>query len=83
MVDEKEDLEKDLENEEKEIVAGLNFRLRLRFLYRPEYLEENTRLMIRDSFMTAVGVVSKVLPDQEGDDVLGFNNRNSIKAADA
>lgn len=48
------------ENGEKEIIPGANLTLRLRFIYRPEYLEENTRLMIRDTFMTAVGVVLKV-----------------------
>lgn len=33
-------------------------KFRLRFLYRPEFLEMGSRIMVRDSFMTAVGTVS-------------------------
>ena len=34
--------------------------LRLRFLYHPEYIEPGTRLMIKDTFMTAVGLIKEV-----------------------
>lgn len=34
--------------------------LKLRFLYRPEYIEEGTQLMIRDTFITAVGKITRV-----------------------
>jgi GTPase len=34
--------------------------LHLRFLYHPEYLMQGTKLMIRDTFMTAVGEITKV-----------------------
>jgi GTPase len=44
-----------------EIIPGQNFTLKLRFLYRPEFLEQGTRLMIRDTFMTAVGIIQSVL----------------------
>ena len=36
------------------------FILRLRFLYRPEYIEPGTRLMIKDTFITAIGRITNV-----------------------
>lgn len=33
-------------------------KFRLRFLYRPEFLEMGSRIMVKDNFMTAVGTVS-------------------------
>ena len=43
-----------------EIVPNRPNMLNLRFLYRPEYIEKGTRLMIRDTFITAVGKITKV-----------------------
>lgn len=34
--------------------------LKLRFLYRPEFIEQGTRLMIRDTFVKAVGKITRV-----------------------
>ena len=47
-------------DQEFEVSHGQSFTLRLKFLYRPEFLEKGTRLMIRDNFMTAVGVILEV-----------------------
>ena len=43
-----------------EIIPGVPVVLKLRFLYRPEYIEEGTRLMIRDTFIKAVGKITRV-----------------------
>jgi GTPase len=43
-----------------EIVPNQPVILKLRFLYRPEYIEQGTRLMIRDTFVTAIGRITQV-----------------------
>jgi GTPase len=45
-----------------EIATGNRTVLRLRFLHRPEYLSVGNVLMIRDTFMTAMGEVTHVFP---------------------
>ena len=45
---------------DSEMVLSENTRLKLKFLYRPEYIEQDTKLMIRDTFVTALGKITKV-----------------------
>lgn len=53
-------------------------------LANPLPIDLGQKFAIREGGKTvAAGVVSKVMPDQDGDEVLGFNNRNRAKAEEA
>ena len=64
-------------------MPGDNVNVKIK-LSNPLPLDKGQRFAIREGGKTvAAGVISAVFPDQDGDDVLGFNNRNAIKAKEA
>lgn len=64
-------------------MPGDNVNVHIKLSY-PLPCDQGQRFAIREGGRTvAAGVISKVLPDEEGDDVVGFHNRSAKKAAAA